>query len=327
VLDAQWFGVAQRRRRVFVVADFRGQRAGQILALADGLRRHPAPRRETGQGVTTGTAPSLTASGRGTSRVGESRGLDPVIPVVGSQPFMLRTHNLHDDERGDVWFSDLPGTLQARGDTSNQMQAVVTHTLSAEGHDASEDGTGRGTPLVPTYALQGGGHTSQGSQGSGWNEDVCFTLNNVDQHAIAWVGSYGGGGGEASDSRPTLQASGGTDDRGVRNPLIATATMDVHPTLAASTGGPGSQDWRQHSAVASGMAVRRLTPVECCRLQAFPDDWLDLDPPLADSTKYRMLGNAVCVAVSAWLANRIAAAVAPDGLIVRDGVLVSGWAY
>ena len=52
VLDAQWFGVAQRRRRVFVVADFRGERAGQILALSEGLSGDSPPRRETGQDAT-----------------------------------------------------------------------------------------------------------------------------------------------------------------------------------------------------------------------------------------------------------------------------------
>jgi DNA (cytosine-5)-methyltransferase 1 len=50
-LDAQWFGVPQRRRRVFVVADFRGERAGEILAECEGLRWRPAPRREARKGV------------------------------------------------------------------------------------------------------------------------------------------------------------------------------------------------------------------------------------------------------------------------------------
>lgn len=57
----------------------------------------------------------------------------------------------------------------------------------------------------------------------------------------------------------------------------------------------------------SGMMVRRLMPVECLRLQGLPDDWLDLDPPLSDSSKYRLTGNAVCRNVSEWIAHRIAA--------------------
>ncbi len=53
------------------------------------------------------------------------------------------------------------------------------------------------------------------------------------------------------------------------------------------------------------MTVRRLTPKECCRLQGFPDDWLDLEPPLSDSAKYRMLGNAVAKPVAKWLGKRV----------------------
>jgi DNA (cytosine-5)-methyltransferase 1 len=61
------------------------------------------------------------------------------------------------------------------------------------------------------------------------------------------------------------------------------------------------------SAGTSVYGVRRLMPDECCRLQGFPDDWLDLDPPLADGPKYRMLGNAVAVPVAEWIGRRIVA--------------------
>ena len=52
------------------------------------------------------------------------------------------------------------------------------------------------------------------------------------------------------------------------------------------------------------LRVRKLTPVECCRLQAFPDDWLS-GLNLSDSAKYRMLGNAVTVSVAEWIAKRM----------------------
>ena len=86
VLDAQYFGLAQRRRRVFVVASARGwQRAAAVLFERESLSGHPAPRRTTGQGSTYSTAPSLTGSGRGVARAGESRGQDCLIPhTVGA---------------------------------------------------------------------------------------------------------------------------------------------------------------------------------------------------------------------------------------------------
>lgn len=68
----------------------------------------------------------------------------------------------------------------------------------------------------------------------------------------------------------------------------------------------GSNVTRNAHAVVQQLAVRRLLPVECCRLQGFPDDWLD-GLGLPDSAKYRMLGNAVAVPVVTWLAGRMAA--------------------
>ena len=85
VLDAQWFGVAQRRRRVFGLfsrLDSGAERCAEMLSLQESLCGHPAPRREAGQGFTYDVAPCLAASGRGTERSGETRGQDCVIPAV-----------------------------------------------------------------------------------------------------------------------------------------------------------------------------------------------------------------------------------------------------
>jgi site-specific DNA-cytosine methylase len=60
-------------------------------------------------------------------------------------------------------------------------------------------------------------------------------------------------------------------------------------------------------AVSMGMVVRRLTPVECERLQGFPDDWTQIgsaDKPTADSHRYKQLGNAVTVNVAEWIGRR-----------------------
>lgn len=60
--------------------------------------------------------------------------------------------------------------------------------------------------------------------------------------------------------------------------------------------------------VSDGLSVRRLTPLECCRLQGFPDDWLD-GLGLSDSAKYRMLGNAVAVPVAHWIGRQLLEAI------------------
>lgn len=82
VLDAQYFGVAQRRRRVFVVASARkGFDPASVLFERDGLRRDFAPSRETGKSVTHDLDSCLTSSGRGVERAGGTRGQDAVVAV------------------------------------------------------------------------------------------------------------------------------------------------------------------------------------------------------------------------------------------------------
>ena len=65
--------------------------------------------------------------------------------------------------------------------------------------------------------------------------------------------------------------------------------------------------------IVAGSLVRRLTPVECCRLQGFPDDWNAFgagDKPISDAQRYRQMGNAVTVNVAEWIGRRIAMVVA-----------------
>lgn len=80
----------------------------------------------------------------------------------------------------------------------------------------------------------------------------------------------------------------------------------VFPTLRGF--GHGWQGQHNDDATKAGM-VRRLTPTECERLQGFPDGWTEGQP---DSTRYRQLGNAVCVNVAEWIAKRIAAQLRVD---------------
>lgn len=84
ILDAQYFGLAQRRRRWFGLFSHDrdgAERCAEILSISEGMRWHPAPSREAGEGFAADVAPSLTASGRGTERAGDSRGQDPVIAM------------------------------------------------------------------------------------------------------------------------------------------------------------------------------------------------------------------------------------------------------
>ena len=122
---------------------------------------------------------------------------------------------------------------------SNSNGAItITHALTSEGADASEDGTGRGTPLVPVSIAV--------------NQDISV--------------------GE-----------------------------DIAQQVTGSHGQPGT--------IADFSGVRRLTPLECERLQGFPDGWTltSSGRPQADAARYRQVGNAVAVPVVEWIAVRIVA--------------------
>lgn len=104
-LDAQYFGLAQRRRRVFVIASAReGFDPAAILFEFDGLRRDSPPSREQGQGLTHSLAPCLTSSGRGVERTGDPRGQDAVVAVDG---------RLRQPTGGVKWPADIASTLNA----------------------------------------------------------------------------------------------------------------------------------------------------------------------------------------------------------------------
>lgn len=126
VLDAQYFQLAQRRRRVFVVASARddGFDPAAVLFESEGLRRDSAPRREARQ-----TAPTIPARSTGGGGLGTDFDCDGRLIHVDP---IARCVTAGEAKRQD-W------------ETCN----FVAHTLRGEGFDASEDGTGKGTPLVP----------------------------------------------------------------------------------------------------------------------------------------------------------------------------------
>jgi DNA (cytosine-5)-methyltransferase 1 len=144
VLDAQYFGVAQRRRRVFVVGCIGNWRAAAaVLFERESLSGNPAPRRQTGQEVTPTIRAGVTNGGKGHgARSGDSKD-ELIVPVAST---------------GDVSHCLNAGGM---GRQDYETETLIAHTPRGEGFDASEDGTGRGTPLVPvqpyTLAIRGRG--------------------------------------------------------------------------------------------------------------------------------------------------------------------------
>ena len=84
------------------------------------------------------------------------------------------------------------------------------------------------------------------------------------------------------------------------------APDEVVPPLKAQSGSSGKGDG---APMVAGTGVRRLTPVECERLQGFPDNWTRLDDNTPDGHRYAALGNAVTVPVAEWIGRRLARVV------------------
>ena len=327
VLDAQFFGVPQRRRRVFVVGHLGGwRRAAAVLLEREGLCGNPPARRKTRQGVA-----ALTADGVGTCGADDNQAqAGHLIPFGGnntSGPIDVATAcNAHG------------GSMRMDFETET-FCVEVAHTLRGEGMDASEDGTGRGVPIVPVgFSCKDGGADAI--------EDLAPTMramghrnshpNAGGQLAVAFRGFGQDGFAPSEIAPPVLASDGGMvgppivfESRFARNGRGAPGV--IAPPLKAQSGGSGRGDGAP--LLATWLAVRRLTARECERLQGLPDDYtlipnyrqrlrageidemaayLGIPPQEArrlgttpDGPRYRAIGNSMATPVMHWIGRRI----------------------
>ena len=289
-LDAQYLGLAQRRRRVFVVGSAReGFDPATVLFEWDGVRRDSAPSREAGQipaaGTGAGAAVGFQSSQSGV-RLGDTHAtLDANNGSRRHNGVIHATAFGGNNTAGPI---DVATARNACASASGPMdfesetflvQPVCFNARQDPDHWHDRTGpldTDGGTQAV-AFAIQAGAlrtNPASGPDGVGVQADHAYTLEaRSEVQAVA------------------VQAS----QSGVRfNETVG--------TLDANYGS------RRHNGVMSNMQVRRLTPTECARLQGFPDDYLDIPyrgKPAADGPKYKALGNSWAVPVVRWIGERI----------------------
>ncbi len=281
VKNAEYFGVAQRRRRVLVVADFgNGADPAAVLFEPESLPRNPPARRETGERV----APTISVRTKGGGGLGTDFDLDGGLIHA---PEIARCVATREGSSQDYEST----TMVAVG-----VHGDVAHTLKAEGADASEDGTGRGTPVVvQAYSIM--------PMNSG--RDYKARVTDLAQPVMAGGPVGGNQGGDY-----VLQAAHTVAIRGREGGATAELGGDIATALRASQGGGD----KPHVLTS---AVRRLTPMECERLQGFPDGYTAIPwrgkpaSECPDGPRYKALGNSWAVPKFAWLGKRIAMLMPP----------------
>lgn len=327
-MDAQYFNLAQRRERVFVVASAGAISPVEVLFESEGVQRYSPPSRGTGEDV----AGTLTRSAGSRGAEDPERGQLIAATVArtltgGSRADGGRSED--DREIVAIYGGNNTGgaievapALNAKGgsgrmDFESEALCVtgrVTHALKAEGNDASEDGTGRGVPIVVT-PFDTTQITSKANRSHPKPGDPCHPLaKGAHPPAVAFAiqatalrenpNSGCDGVGVQADVAYTIEARAEVQAvcvHGTQDPIVS----DIGHALGRNTG--------QENALLTPTGVRRLTPTECERLMG-QEDGATLVPfrgkPAADGPRYKALGNSMATKCMAWIGRRIQRAMA-----------------
>jgi DNA (cytosine-5)-methyltransferase 1 len=364
ILDAQYFGVAQRRRRLFVVASARTDfDPAEVLFEFEGVRRDIAPSRQTGENVAATVAarfgisrnnheevitqsvgevaPTLTKEGTGVVRPGfqedgwyvaikngshwdgdqyphptlnQSARSSGGVGASNQEVFSQRGAYLAPVAARMVAFGEYvddgtASTMKSRDykDATDLVAQLIAFSRTDDGRDATHD-------LAPTMRVAG---NAGGVLAAAMAQPVTYSIMPMNSgkdykarevdvaQPIMAGGPVGGNQGGDYIMQPTVYNI--SPGKGELKDDIHVTDAHISKTIDASASNPAMH--QGGAAIVQAMAVRRLTPRECERLQGFPDDYTNI-PKAADGPRYKALGNSMAVPVMAWIGKRIANALA-----------------
>lgn len=338
VLDAQYWGVPQRRKRIFLVADFAGGGAGEILFKSEGLSGYSKKSIRSWQGTASDFADSIGATGticlndQGGERMDVTTDITCTLRAKSNHPPCIMDSAVFDNHGKDTRFTgpiDVAPTISATYGTGGNNQPFVVENsktydvrFTSEGtvnarSNVYESDTARtidtsgnapdsnqgGIAVVESYGLQGsmiGRADKNGPQGDGVNEELSFTLNTVDKHAVVYAIDR-----ESFNCGQNYARNLGITEDGINSTLKAQGPSAVATPIYSSSKASFFTDAKEELAntlVATDYkdpplindndgidyTVRRLTPTECARLQGFPDWWcsdLGIETPTMDDLR------------------------------------------
>ena len=274
-LDAQYWGVPQRRKRIYLLADFAGERAGEILFERESLRGNSQSCGAPGQGAAA-DAPGSTGGSRGieclnpwdcqSKRIYQPDGVYPTLPAMESggannQAVMYALDSMSSN------------SMKSSNPHSGFHDETVAKTLQAGGVDPTCN-QGGNVIVEPMYAMQGNGidrpaiclKAGQGAKARSLGESETVTPT---------LGSEAGGNSVPAVcyEPPIIAMEGSNKGKGQVTSGLSPCLKACHPSEVAYAANRLRSSAQDEERPPRKYIVRRLTPTECCRLQGFPDGW------------------------------------------------------
>ena len=324
VLDAKYWGVPQRRRRIALVADLGGRSAPEILFKPKSVSGHFEPRRAQGQG-TAGDAASCPGNA-------------VAFGISAYESNSMKSDNPH----SGCYIADTSRTLDNNGGNPACNQGGIAIVYENHSQDSRYKDLGNISETVSAKYGTGGNNTPLVlSIGNG--QTNCVSMSEVanpldcmhDRQAIL-MDAYQHHGYRVGETCNTLTAKQNDAVRG-DTPLVCAAVDCRNGTENENTNGTlqaksnGGVSYNLQNVVREGYIVRRLTPTECERLQGFPDGWTDIGDWLdstgkkrkcSDSARYKALGNSIAIPPWLWVCDQLGQYLGEDKTMASlfDGI-------